>query len=620
MGNIQKIQTCHKKTNSNGRGSLFECCNTKSKKIDDEFLSFLFLDEFDFGVYLVLKNIAIKKRGKKSGVIESTFFKQKKLVIKYSYKNQNLSIFNTKVEIMRMPFNYKSEYSYFDFLKSILLQSIEEDDSEIELFRESARTHFIFNNNQIYMKSTLNKVFREIFIGGLMQNLNCANSTSNIVQYLVNYLSDKGNIHDKTYDRAFELWLSRNDLKNIFSKSDTNFPSELNSWYEVHGLDETIIGKLIQKVNANKILLGNKTNQNQTASINLIMFQDNSFGLGKYAEDIKHILNKMGKKINVTYVLQDESNNLRLINRKNIDDNSLTLFFVNGDYAQVLFETYPSLLEISRKVIVTHTEELAQRKETLNGLAYFDEIWTSSKFCKEIFLFHFPSKCVRVIYPCYKDISREVVKIQNDKKYLFFNFDFNSDFNRKNPLGLIDVYNKVQKACPSINLIIKSKNSLTNQDNSLALQKHIQKNSQIFYYDDNWSRRKLLTFIKFSTAYVSLHRAEGFGMNLFDSMSLGVCTIATGYSGNLDFMNTQNSILVDHKIVKSQNSSLTSNESFTSFWAEPDYSYAAEVIKEILFNDKKRKQIASEGKKSLIRDFPESNIMNRYEMLLSAED
>jgi hypothetical protein len=125
--------------------------------------------------------------------------------------------------------------------------------------------------------------------------------------------------------------LSRNDLKNIFSKSDTNFPSELNSWYEVHGLDETIIGKLIQKVNANKILLGNKTNQNQTASINLIMFQDNSFGLGKYAEDIKHILNKMGKKINVTYVLQDESNNLRLINRKNIDDNSLTLFFVNGD-------------------------------------------------------------------------------------------------------------------------------------------------------------------------------------------------------------------------------------------------------------------------------------------------
>ena len=39
-----------------------------------------------------------------------------------------------------------------------------------------------------------------------------------------------------------------------------------------------------------------------------------------------------------------------------------------------------------------------------------------------------------------------------------------------------------------------------------------------------------------SDAFVSLHRSEGFGLNLLDMMALGQVCIATGFSGNLDFM------------------------------------------------------------------------------------
>ena len=49
--------------------------------------------------------------------------------------------------------------------------------------------------------------------------------------------------------------------------------------------------------------------------------------------------------------------------------------------------------------------------------------------------------------------------------------------------------------------------------------------------------------------YVSLHRAEGFGYTLAEAMWLGKPVIATGYSGNLDYMNPDNSYLVDHRLV-----------------------------------------------------------------------
>ena len=46
--------------------------------------------------------------------------------------------------------------------------------------------------------------------------------------------------------------------------------------------------------------------------------------------------------------------------------------------------------------------------------------------------------------------------------------------------------------------------------------------------------------------YVSLHRSEGFGQTLAETMAIGKPVIATGYSGNLGFMTPDNSYLVDY--------------------------------------------------------------------------
>ena len=50
--------------------------------------------------------------------------------------------------------------------------------------------------------------------------------------------------------------------------------------------------------------------------------------------------------------------------------------------------------------------------------------------------------------------------------------------------------------------------------------------------------------------YVSLHRAEGFGLTIAEAMLCRKPVIATAYSGNMDFMTPANSYLVKHRLVE----------------------------------------------------------------------
>ncbi len=79
--------------------------------------------------------------------------------------------------------------------------------------------------------------------------------------------------------------------------------------------------------------------------------------------------------------------------------------------------------------------------------------------------------------------------------------------------------------------------------------------------------------------YVSLHRAEGFGLTMAEAMYLDRPVIATGYSGNLDFMTADNSYLVDHTLVDIGQGS--DPYPADGQWAEPDVEHAARLMREV---------------------------------------
>jgi glycosyltransferase involved in cell wall biosynthesis len=77
-------------------------------------------------------------------------------------------------------------------------------------------------------------------------------------------------------------------------------------------------------------------------------------------------------------------------------------------------------------------------------------------------------------------------------------------------------------------------------------------------------------------AYVSLHRAEGYGLTMAEAMLLGKPVIATGYSGNLEFMDEANSILVPHAEVPIPVGATPYPAG--TMWANPDVEAAAAAM------------------------------------------
>jgi len=93
-------------------------------------------------------------------------------------------------------------------------------------------------------------------------------------------------------------------------------------------------------------------------------------------------------------------------------------------------------------------------------------------------------------------------------------------------------------------------------------------------------------------AYVSLHRAEGLGLGMAECMALGKPVIGTAYSGNLEFMNRENSCLVDYSLIPVKPEDYAYYEGGW-MWADPDLDDAARYMRKLVNDPEYRQRIAS---------------------------
>ena len=66
-------------------------------------------------------------------------------------------------------------------------------------------------------------------------------------------------------------------------------------------------------------------------------------------------------------------------------------------------------------------------------------------------------------------------------------------------------------------------------------------------------------------------------------MSLGKCVVATGWSGNTEFMNENNAFLVSYRLVEAIDSTgVYGNLDENLCWADPDLDQAAKLLSELV--------------------------------------
>jgi glycosyltransferase involved in cell wall biosynthesis len=172
----------------------------------------------------------------------------------------------------------------------------------------------------------------------------------------------------------------------------------------------------------------------------------------------------------------------------------------------------------------------------------------------------------------------------HDDDFVFLTmFDFNSSAARKNPLAAIEAFKLAfpqgdERAC----LLLKSSNGDRSTAQLMRLVEASAGDARIIIRDDLIDRADLQALQRCCDAYLSLHRSEGFGLVMAETMLMGKPVIATAYSGNLEFMNSQNSCLVDYDLVQVEAGEYPMAEG--QYWAAPHVHHAAEHMRALFGN------------------------------------
>jgi glycosyltransferase involved in cell wall biosynthesis len=210
-----------------------------------------------------------------------------------------------------------------------------------------------------------------------------------------------------------------------------------------------------------------------------------------------------------------------------------------------------------------------------------DEIWVYSRFMAENIGAVAPVPVIALPPP----VERPPVPAQPNRLgvpegFLFlFVFDYLSTVQRKNPVGLVEAFKRAFAPGEGPRLLIKTINGPLRPLSEEEVLWAVDDREDIHVIDRSLSGEELDGLMAACDCYVSLHRAEGFGLTLAEAMAIGKPAIATRYSGNVDFMNDENSFLVDFEMGRvGPECEIYPPE---GEWAEPSVEHAAETMRRV---------------------------------------
>jgi glycosyltransferase involved in cell wall biosynthesis len=213
------------------------------------------------------------------------------------------------------------------------------------------------------------------------------------------------------------------------------------------------------------------------------------------------------------------------------------------------------------------------------------ELWVASSFCLDVFSRKSPVTvtriplCVEPVPPA--PLSREHFRLPSTG-FLFLSMcDFISTLERKNPMGAIEAFQRAfASGSGDAYLILKVSNSAHRPEIRRLLRRIVKDDPTIILIDGYLTRPELNALITCCDCLVSLHRSEGFGLPIAEAMYFGRPSIATGWSGNRDFMTSDNSLPVRYSLIPVSEGKGPFSD-YEGFWAEPDLDHAAHLMRKL---------------------------------------
>ncbi|MBD8498734.1 glycosyltransferase family 4 protein [Paenibacillus arenosi] len=214
---------------------------------------------------------------------------------------------------------------------------------------------------------------------------------------------------------------------------------------------------------------------------------------------------------------------------------------------------------------------------------HVNEIWVPSEFVRAAIAERSPVPVYTMPHGITTEplspYNRSSFGIPEDHTVFLTMFDTYSITERKNPAAVIHAFNSAFQYDEKVHLVIKGLCPENGNESYQQLEQIVKGHPQMTLLTEPLSRQETLSLIACSDAYVSLHRAEGFGLCCAEAMMLGKPVIATNWSGNTEYMTADNSYLVPFSLT-----AITNNYGpYTAgqMWAEPSVVEAARYMRTI---------------------------------------
>lgn len=262
------------------------------------------------------------------------------------------------------------------------------------------------------------------------------------------------------------------------------------------------------------------------------------------------------------------------------------LICVNADQTERLVKMLDLQDLPGKKIGYWFWELEAFPDEHRSALDYVDEVWVASEFTRAS-VASATKKPVKVVpLPVITEnrsrtsFSRTQLGIPEDKTVFLVNFDYLSTMERKNPIAAIEAYCEAFADQGKTCLLVKSINGHLRPLERERVRLALRGRSDIILRDGYVSAPEMQGIIELVDCVVSLHRSEGYGLNLVDAMASGTPVIATGYSGNLGFMDDATALMVPHSMTEVGPHAAPYDPS--AVWAEPDLEFAARAMRRVV--------------------------------------
>ena len=175
---------------------------------------------------------------------------------------------------------------------------------------------------------------------------------------------------------------------------------------------------------------------------------------------------------------------------------------------------------------------------------------------------------------------RQSFDLPSDRFVAGLSFSFDSNYARKNPCAAIDSFRLAFRGSEAATLLIRCTDSTTFPRLFEHLVSYAGSDARIRILDAFQQRVSIRQFYAQLDLYISLHRGEGYGLNLAEATQAGVPVITTSWGLAPDIAERPQVRKVGYRLVVPLDPQRFYDGFPGALWAEPDVIEAADLLRD----------------------------------------